>query len=187
MKTILALSMALLLVGCAKSPQQITFEPQISQGSVWIGKGNRAELQVVDARSNTNIGSRGGIYQSTSTLSLDNRSTEDMSIYLQTRLLTAGFKLSNTEPFSKWTVKLTDLTYDYKKVKGMRDQVEITSGISVEIVRGLSTYTNQYSATSVNELVTLASDAQNQEWINTTLNATLDQLFNDAAINTFLK
>jgi uncharacterized lipoprotein len=186
-KYILALSLALLLAGCAKSPQQVTFDAQVSEGSVWVGKGKRAELQVVDARSSTNIGSRGGIYQSTSTLSLDNRATEDMSIYLQTRLLTAGFKLSNTEPFSKWTVKLTDLTYDYKKVKGMRDQVEITSGISVEIVSGLSTYTNEYSASSVNELVTLASDAQNQEWINTTLNAALDQLFADAGINDFLK
>ena len=187
MKIIVALSMALLVVGCAKSPQQVTFEPQISQGSVWVGNGKRAEMQVVDARSSTNIGSRGGIYQSTSMLSLDNRATEDMSIYLQTRLLTAGFKLSNTAPYSKWTVKLTDLTYDYNKVKGVRDQVEITSGISVEIVSGLSTYSNQYSATSVNELVTLASDKQNQEWINATLNAALDQLFNDAAINAFLK
>lgn len=187
MKFFLALVTALVLVGCAKSPQQVSFDAAPTQSALWAGKGAIAELQVVDARSTTNIGSRGGIYKATSTLSLDNRATEDMSIYLQSRLLSAGFKLGNVNPATSWTVKLTELTYDYVKVKGVRDQVDVYCGISVEIVRGLSTYTNTYNASISNEVLTLASNNQNQAWVNAAINAALDQLFQDQGIASFVK
>lgn len=187
MKFFVALVVSLALVGCAKSPQQVSFDPKPVQSAVWVGKGALAELQVVDARQITDIGSRGGIYKSTSTLSLDNRATEDMSIYLQSRLLSAGFKLGNVNPATSWTVKLSELTYDYVKVKGVRDQVDVYCVVSVEVVRGLSVYTNTYRASLSNEVLTLASNDKNQEWVNAAINAALDQLFQDQGIAEFLK
>lgn len=62
---------SLLLGGCALSPQQLNPQPRLQGSLVAVGQGQPVQVRVVDGRPSPVLGTRGGLYPETSTISVD--------------------------------------------------------------------------------------------------------------------
>ena len=71
------------LAGCAYSPQQITVNPVINTETESYGAGRGLTVSVEDARSNKELGSRGGAYKDTSLITIDNSLEEAITRFLK--------------------------------------------------------------------------------------------------------
>ncbi len=60
---------SLSLVGCAHSPQQLNPQPTLKAQLAPVGHGQPVVVRVVDGRPSQSLGTRGGMYPETSTIS----------------------------------------------------------------------------------------------------------------------
>jgi uncharacterized lipoprotein len=60
----------LALAGCGLSPQQLSPQPQFKGAIVAVGQGQPVQVRVVDGRASPVLGTRGGLYPETSTISV---------------------------------------------------------------------------------------------------------------------
>ena len=68
----LGLSLSLIMGGCAVSPQSVVLYPQATLTGPLYGQGRTMTIQVEDRRSSSVLGSRGGIYETSSVISISN-------------------------------------------------------------------------------------------------------------------
>ena len=61
---------SLSLVGCAHSPQQLNPQPTLKAQLAPVGHGQPVVVRVVDGRASQSLGTRGGMYPETSTISV---------------------------------------------------------------------------------------------------------------------
>ena len=61
---------SLSLVGCAHSPQQLNPQPKLTAQLTPVGQGQPVVVRVVDGRPSPSLGTRGGMYPETSTISV---------------------------------------------------------------------------------------------------------------------
>lgn len=172
------------IVGCAKSPQQVPFQAQVSTGGIQ-GGGAAIALVLEDARVNNILGSRGGVYEDTSLISLKGSAIKDIELYLRDRLQKAGFEFG-ADVVANWSVRLDVLSYEIEKLNTVKEEITVQSRMSIVIEKASSTYENSYSATTSEEVVGLASEAKNVDIINRAINATLRALLNDEGISEFM-
>lgn len=184
MRFTLALFMALFMVGCAKSPQQVPFQAQISTGGVQ-GSGESISLAIKDLRQSEVLGSRGGVYEGTSLITLQKGAIKDIEAFIKGRLEQAGFVFAE-DIAANWSIKLDDLSYDVEKMSSVKEKVTVQCRMSIVITKGHSTFENSYSATSSEEVIGLATESKNVEIINRALNATLQSMLKDDEITRFM-
>ena len=68
----LYLSLSVLVAGCAVSPQTITIVPQTNLSGPFYGQGRTLTIEVEDRRASSVLGSRGGVYESSSVITIAN-------------------------------------------------------------------------------------------------------------------
>ena len=61
---------SLSLAGCAHSPQQLSPQPTLKAQLAPVGHGQPVVVRVVDGRASQSLGTRGGMYPETSTISV---------------------------------------------------------------------------------------------------------------------
>ena len=79
---------ALVLGGCALSPQQLDPQPVLKGPLTAVGHGQPVVVKVVDGRPGPSLGTRGGLYADTSTLTVR---SEDVMPKLQALAALDGF------------------------------------------------------------------------------------------------
>ncbi len=61
---------SLTLVGCANSPQQLSPQPTLTTQLAPVGHGQQVVVRVVDGRRSPVLGTRGGLYPETSSITV---------------------------------------------------------------------------------------------------------------------
>ena len=121
----LGLSLSLLIGGCAVSPQSIVLSPQTILSGPTYGQGRALTVNIEDRRSNSVLGSRGGVYESSSVITISNDITGALMIAAQASTAQLGFDGSSASAPAQLTLILEELTYD-TKTKGL-----VISGSSI--------------------------------------------------------
>src|SRR5690606_31830361 len=108
---------SLTLAGCALSPQQLTPQPKLTSSLTPVGQGQPVVVRVVDGRSSPVLGTRGGLYPETSSISV---SSEHVLPKLQAEAEAAvrllGFTPSpNAYNAPQLTITLAELKYQSPK------------------------------------------------------------------------
>lgn len=186
MKVIISAVLSVLLSACAYSPQQINISPVIDLVSESYGAGRPVNISVEDARENKTLGSRGGIYEETSLITLKNSLTEAIASVTRAKLATQGFNVNSNDPDAAAVkIKIEKLSYDLPK-DSIGKKVMLESILSVEASLGGENYTGRYKTNSERQTVITPTMGRNEEMINTLLSDTLVRLFSDPKLKAFL-
>jgi len=168
--------------GCALSPQTVTITPDIK-----VASGSNVQLQkgiaivVNDVRQNKVLGTRGGIYKDTSSITADAQMVQSVQNSLTNAFRVLGYNVVTGNNPVSLTVDITDLTYAASGDPTIRS-VETSAAIKATCRNGSYVMTNDYRITDKKDVLKAPSDSDNVKIVNATLSTTLQRLFNDRGL-----
>lgn len=188
LKPVLMLSLLALLAGCAQlSPQQIAFDPVVSPDNLPAGNGRTFWVNVVDGRSSSVIGQRGGVYQNSSAITASGDLRKQLQNQLIGALEVAGFEAVEMNADFEWTVTLDELSYQLIDIDAARKEAKVAAEVSVGIVKGNSNYANSFRSQRSSEFFRYPDEADNETLLTETFDAAVESMFNDTGLNRFLR
>lgn len=185
--TILAVAlMALATAACARSPQVVVLSPPLSGPPGKIAAPRSVELSVRDDRTSRVIGSRGGLYAETSTITTEDDIAPGLRKLLAEKLAQQGYTV--VPPGSGGEVQLSvdvqSLTYETGG--SVLTEIKVSSSVGVTCVKGGETLTSRFETRHREEFASAPDEAQNSELINMVLGRTLDEVLSDRELRDFM-
>ncbi|WP_101675809.1 YajG family lipoprotein [Alloalcanivorax mobilis] len=178
--------LALLLGGCALSPQQIEIEPNVTVPTV--NRGNNMPVQViaVDSRSKQAFGSRGGVYKDTALVQPANDIRQAIAESVRKGLQSQGFNAFNPgQDATTLEVRLEQL--DYIPEQGsVVNEVTLNLELLAEARRGPTTHTGTYKSSVVHDVPFTPNASRNQTMINDILGKAIQRMLQDPEMLNFL-
>ena len=186
MKHLMVLLMLSVLVGCAVSPQQIAITPSSEQHLPMASPGrDRLRLSVIDSRPTQVLGTLGGTYNDTATLSARNDIRADLELLLGDRLAAAGYQQTDSDGAIEFRVSLEQL--DYERVSGtLGSEVQVRAVLTLNADDGRRFIERTYRSSTVQTRITRPTADDNQGFLEEVLNSSLDRLLQDASLHDFL-
>ncbi|ASK35087.1 hypothetical protein CEK62_12205 [Alcanivorax sp. N3-2A] len=179
-------ALALLLGGCALSPQQIEIEPNVTVPTV--NRGNNMPVQViaVDSRSKQAFGSRGGVYKDTALVQPANDIRQAIAESVRKGLQSQGFNAFNPgQDATTLEVRLEQL--DYIPEQGsVVNEVTLNLELLAEARRGPTTHTGTYKSSVVHDVPFTPNASRNQTMINDILGKAIQRMLQDPEMLNFL-
>ena len=184
-RSFLSLVFCLCVAACAYSPQQITVDPTVDTTGERYGNSLAVQVLVEDRRENKVLGTRGGAYPETSTITIGNSLTDAIARSAEATLAAQGFSVNSQKP-AQLEMKILVDELVYAKVEGsMTGEVNLKSVLSVELSAAGETYTGRYQTSSQRQLIVTAGEKKNTQLINEILSQTLQRLFADPKVKAF--
>ncbi len=176
-RTLYALAGALLLTGCALSPQVISVQPVLDTAALpRNGAATTLSLTVNDVRANTIVGYRGGVYD-TATITLGDESTARIHSELAKALAARGFSVASAGTAAAVNLQVELAELGYQVIQGQVTRtVEVTATLRARSQAGEVTRTGEYRDTRTQEFVKPPSDGENSALINEVLSAAMQRL-----------
>jgi uncharacterized lipoprotein len=187
LRTILAVTLlGLAAASCARSPQVVTLSPVLTGPPGKIDVPRTVELSVRDDRSSKVIGSRGGLYAATSTITTEDDISPGLTELLARKLEQQGYTV--VSPGSggevKLRVELQELTYEMGGT--VLTEITLTSAVGVTCTKGGDTLTSRYETNHREEFATAPDEEKNSELINMVVGKTLDHMLGDKELRDFM-
>ena len=183
-----AAASALLLTGCAHSPQQLDPTPKITGTINPVGQGQPVSVRVVDGRSSPTLGTRGGLYPETSAVIVPKEKViPKLQAQVEAAVRLLGFTPSpNAYNAPQLTLTLADLKYQSPKEGLYVTEATIGATLRVEVQNGGRRYTGRYGA-SLNQRFGMAPNEQtNTKLVSDVLSDALSRAFRDQSIGQVL-
>lgn len=182
--TVLAL-VWVLMAGCAYSPQQITIRPDVRPEGERYGEGRSVLVTAEDQRAVKVIGTRGGLYAETSTISVANSLTDAVAQAASAKLAAQGFSINSLQTDAVMNIIIDEISYDVPESK-ITKTIKLAAKLRVELNSGDKTYTGQYQTQSEQQALVSPSAEKNEKLINDLLSKTLQRVFVDPKVVNFL-
>lgn len=182
---IAVMTASLTLAACAYSPQQITVQPQFTVAGERYGKGLPVTVVVEDLRSQKVVGSRGGAYPDTSTITIGNDITQAIARSAEATLAAQGFNINSQQTsVAQYKIIIDELVY--QKLQGsIRGQIDLKAVLRTEISGSGENYRGRYQTAHTRQLPLGASEEKNTALINALLSETLVRVFEDPKAKVF--
>ena len=174
-----------LLSACAYSPQQIMIAPQISALGDRVGAGQSVRVISEDAREDKIIGSRGGMYSSTSTISIKNNLTDAIVQSAEAKLAAQGYSINSGQEGTVMKIIVDDIRYGISE-NGLKKNIDLTTRLRVELTNGPRSYSGKYQTEMTKESLKSPNAAWNEKMINEQLAKTLERIFVDPKVVDFI-
>lgn len=177
---------ALLLTACALSPQQVTIKPALESNKSNIGEGRTLFVEVVDARESAALGSRGGMYKTTSLITLANDLPAAIRDAATQQFRELGFVVQ-AAPGASADVRIfvDKLSYSDPETSAVGFEVALESVLRVEAKQNRDVYNGRYQVKTNKTYATVPGRDRNEEMINEALSGALQRLFNDPKLLAF--
>lgn len=175
---------ALALGGCAMSPQQIEVSPKITVNDAVKSAQTTISVTVYDDRPGDRIGSRGGVYSETSTISTSADFALSVRSAVELALRQMGLKVTDSQDTPQFQVYIDQLSYTVPE--GYVSQVDLKATARVVVTGGGEVFSGRYSSNIQQKLVAAPSDEKNVELVNQVLSDVLGRAFNDGELKAFL-
>ncbi len=183
-----AAASALLLTGCAHSPQQLDPTPKITGTINPVGQGQPVSVRVVDGRSSPTLGTRGGLYPETSAVIVPKEKViPKLQAQVEAAVRLLGFTPSpNAYNAPQLTLTLAELKYQSPKEGLYVTEATIGATLRIEVQNGGRRYTGRYGA-SLNQRFGMAPNEQtNTKLVSEVLSDALSRTFRDQSIGQVL-
>jgi uncharacterized lipoprotein len=178
---------SLTLVGCAHSPQQLSPQPKLNAQLAPVGHGQPVVVRVVDGRPGPTLGTRGGMYPETSSISV---SSNDIVPKLQAQAEAAvrllGFTPTSGGNAPQLTVTLADLKYQSPKEGLYVTEATISSTFRAEVRNNGRSYNGRYAASLDQRFGMAPNQETNTKLVGDVLSDALTRVFQDATIGATL-
>ena len=179
---------SLSLVGCAHSPQQLSPQPKLTAQLAPVGQGQPVVVKVVDGRASQSLGTRGGMYPETSTISV---SGNDVLPKLQAQAEAAvrllGFTpTANAYNAPQLTVTLAELKYQSPKDNLYVTEATIGATFRADVANANRRYSGRYGASLDQRFGMAPNQETNTKLVSDVLSDALTRLFKDPTIGQVL-
>tara|TARA_B110000977_G_scaffold14289_1_gene17774 strand:+ start:434 stop:1009 length:576 start_codon:yes stop_codon:yes gene_type:complete len=181
----LGLSLSVLISGCAVSPQSIVINPQVAASGPAYGQGRALVINVDDRRSSAVLGSRGGVYETSSLITISNDINDALLLAAQSAAAQLGFDGTSSAKPATLTLALDELIYD-TQTQSLINTVTIIAKITLTTTIGSSTHTGHYQTERSHKLPQLPDAQKNQDIISEALSTSLERGFSDISLANFL-
>ncbi len=181
----LILSSAILLSGCALSPQYVDLKPQLEiqqQGS----RSRPIEIHIKDARPVQTLGSRGGVYTGTSLIHLSTPLENSLKPIAEHALRQLGYAPVNQGGAVQLTLAVEELTYQASSKTLPPVDVTVKSVVKAQSRNGNQTREARFNSEKTHRFLKSPSPEENERIINEVLTQSLNRLFNDPSLLGFL-
>ncbi len=183
---VVVMLLGLTATSCARSPQIVVLSPQLAGPPGRIAEQRSIELRMRDERSSNVIGSRGGLYAETSTISTEGDIGPELTELLSEKLQQQGFTV--VPPGSggdvKLDVELQKLTYEMGG--SVLTEIKLSSSVGVTCSKGGDTLTSRYETNHREEFATVPDEEKNSELINMVVARSLDEMLGDKELRDFM-
>ena len=181
----LGISLSLLIGGCAVSPQSVVVNPQASVSGPAYGQGRALAIEVEDRRASSVLGTRGGVYESSSVITIANSIDDALLLATSKAALQLGFDGTGSATPATMTVILDELNYD-TKTQGIVNNISIDAKITIIVRVGGSSHTGHYQTQRSHKLTKFPNAQENQAFVNEVLSTSLERGFSDLSLANFL-
>jgi uncharacterized lipoprotein len=173
------ISIVLTLGGCALSPQTITIAPAINVGNAPGGQTGvkSVTIKVNDVRTDTVIGTRGGIYRETALLTAHPGMVTTLQAALSNSFRELGYTVVDSGAIVL-TVDVAELKYTAGGENTVTS-IETSATVNANCRNGNLVMNNSYRVTDKQDVLKAPSGARNQELINNTLASALQRMVSD--------
>ncbi len=179
---------SLSLAGCAHSPQQLSPQPKLTQQLAPVGHGQPVVVRVVDGRASQSLGTRGGMYPETSTISVSgNDVVPKLQAQAEAAVRLLGFTPTpNAGNVPQLTVTLAELKYQSPKDKMYVTEATIGATFRADVSNAHRRYSGRYGASLDQRFGMAPNQETNTKLVSDVLSDALTRLFKDPTIGQVL-
>jgi uncharacterized lipoprotein len=175
--------LALLVGGCAFTPQKVSFAPNVLVAPSDRGAGVSVAVKVVDERASLAIGRRGTAYGDAAAITSDQNVAAVIEAELIKGLQKKGFTVVGAGAAAPATLSAELRLLDYSTSTGMwTGGIHLRTTIKARAARGESVYEQTYRAEREERVMVVPTAEKNQEWINDSLADAIGQILSDDAL-----
>ena len=189
MRHIYTFLFATVLAACALSPQVVVVNPELKvTANVTNAKPVSISIEVVDTRSSTIIGQRGGVYAETSDISTDDNMTATLEHKVGTVFSELGYVVvkKGEAADAALTVRIINIHYAANTEKKVLKNIETKLEIQAVCRKNDKEFTGSYSATRKKDLIKTLSVQENEQLVNAAFTVVLETMLKDKDLITFL-
>jgi uncharacterized lipoprotein len=178
--------LALFAAACAYSPQRITIQPVLSVEGEAYGNGRPIIVSATDQRENRVLGSIGGVYGNSATITIANDLEQALSRAANGLLASKGFVVNSPDASAvQLNIVVENISYQPQDTQ-VGTSVKLSATLRAEATRGGETFTGSYRTETERKSVTKPDAEHNEKWFNELLQATLARMFDDPKLRQFL-
>ncbi|MBA1201951.1 hypothetical protein G7009_09285 [Pseudomonas capeferrum] len=179
---------SLSLVGCAHSPQQLSPQPKLNAQLAPVGQGQQVVVKVVDGRPSPSLGTRGGLYPETSTISVSgNDVVPKLQAQAEAAVRLLGFTpTANAYNAPQLTITLAELKYQSPKDKMYVTEATIGATFRADVANAGRRYSGRYGASLDQRFGMAPNQETNTKLVGDVLSDALTRLFKDQTIGQVL-
>lgn len=179
---------SLSLVGCAHSPQQLSPQPKLTTQLNPVGRGQPVVVRVVDGRPSQSLGTRGGMYPETSTISVNgNDVVPKLQAQAEAAVRLLGFTpTQGGSNAPQLTVTLAELKYQSPKDKMYVTEATIGATFRADVANANRRYSGRYGASLDQRFGMAPNQETNTKLVSDVLSDALSRLFKDPTIGQVL-
>lgn len=176
------------LSGCGLSPQYLKPEPRFSGQVSAVGQGQPVTVRVSDGRASAVIGTRGGLYANTSTISVQGASfLPRLQAETDAAVRMLGFTpMAKGSDNAQLDLTLTELSYKAVENNPLSKEAKLQAVFTLAVKNGSRSYNGRYAATLTQGYVKAPNEQTNTEWVSLVLSEALQRVFKDPAIGQLL-
>ncbi|MFT0213227.1 YajG family lipoprotein [Pseudomonas sp. F1_0610] len=176
------------LSGCGLSPQTLAPQPQITEQFSRVANGQQVYVSVMDNRPSPVLGSRGGSYADTSTVSVKaERILPRLRAEIDTVLRQQGFiPVSQPTNGAELVVSLESLTYKVPNNSNVANKVIVTAQFKATAHKLGQNFTGSYNANIERGFVVAPNQEKNERVIAEALSDALVRVFKDPSLTRIL-
>lgn len=175
-----------LLTACAQSPQRINVAPTLKMTGDMTGNGRAIIVSAADERPSKALGSLGGVYGSTATLSIGNSLEQALTQAANGLLAAQGYVVNSPDPSAlQLTIVAEKITYE-KLEQTVGNAVKLVATLRADVAKGGETFSGRYTSESEQRSVGRPDAEENEQYVNDLLSTTLQRMFADNRLREFL-
>ncbi|GGD11387.1 YajG family lipoprotein [Halopseudomonas salina] len=176
--------LALVLVGCAHSPQQLSVQPELLVPLNPVARQQPVIVTVRDTRSSKVLGTRGGIYPDSSSITVSEQTLPKVRQQVEQGLRQLGFNVvpEGTPNANNLTVSLAELKYQSPTATTYVTEANIGATFVAEAQAANTRYQGRYGATAQHRFGYAPNQATNTRLVSEVMSDALTRVFKDPEI-----
>ncbi|PRB80252.1 YajG family lipoprotein [Pseudomonas sp. MYb185] len=176
--------LALVLAGCAHSPQQLNVTPSVTAPLSQVARQQPVVVTVKDSRSSPVLGTRGGIYPDSSNLTLSAQTVPHLRQQVEQALGKLGFQVvpEGTPNANSLVVSLAELSYVSPQEGVYVTQADISAVFATEVRSMNQRYIGRYSASAQHRFGYAPNQATNTRLVTEVMSDALSRIFKDQEV-----
>lgn len=178
---------AVLLAACAQSPQRIVVAPTLTLSGDMTGNGRAILVSASDQRPSKDLGSLGGIYGNTATLTIANNLEQALTQAANGLLAAQGYVVNSPDPSAlQLNIVVEKISYEPLE-QAVGSTVKLIATLRADVTKGGETFSGRYTSESEHRTVTRPEVDDNEKYVNDLLSDTLKRMFSDNRLREFIQ